>query len=233
MNTYKHPDVIALAKALGSNTRDIRKNFDALVYGALRFWTDSTTVRLCCGFISSLDPNVHPACPVVPPEELFRLYRAAVKACPPWSDVLGAVHAHALATAGGEGMGQFFTPEDMADLAAAIAMGPFDLHPLPKDSVIRVLDPTVGAGALLLAQMRAFGEDAKRCFVVGQDLDPLCCAMTAVQFLANAVEHGQTVAVLEILQGCTLTQKDTVVYCLGVSVSIFRQCSCRPAAGRL
>lgn len=39
MNTWQHPAIRALAKALGNTPREIQKNFEALVYGALVLFT--------------------------------------------------------------------------------------------------------------------------------------------------------------------------------------------------
>jgi len=207
MNTWEQPTVKALAKALGDTPREIRSNFEALVYGGLRFWSDSITVRACCDFTTALDADVRQSCPVLPPENLFRLYREAVKACPPWADVLCAVHARVLAAKGGEGLGQFFTPEDAARLCGKLAVSYMKRHRICATGPITIHEPTVGAGGLLLAQMSALGKDAHRCVIDAWDIDPLCCAMTALQFVANAVEHGQTIAALVVREGDVLTLK--------------------------
>lgn len=208
MQTYERPEVIALAKALGATPREARKNFELLIYSALRFYTESMTLLLRCGATAALDPDVMRAWPALPPENLFALYRQAVKACPPWSDVLVGVHARRLATTGGEGLGQYFTPEDLALLTASLVSSHRKEHRMtPTDGLYRIHEPTCGAGGLILAQMIGFGDEASSCVIDAWDIDPLCCAMTALQFVANAVEHDQHVKELVVRHGNVLTQK--------------------------
>lgn len=216
MNTWQQPTIRAMAKALGNNPREIRKNFEALVYGVLRFWSDSLSVRVCCDFTPALDADVRQSCPALPPEDLFHLYKEAVRAFPPWTDVLGAVHALKLATSGGEGLGQSFTPEDLASLVAGLAEDFRQRHPPKETKPQRLYDPTAGAGSLLLAQVAEMGEDAGQCVVAADDIDPLCCAMTAVQFLANAVIHQRTVGALVVRVGNTLLPQKQQLFWLGV-----------------
>jgi hypothetical protein len=212
MNTWDQPTVKVLTKALGQSPRETRSNFEALVYGALRFYSDSITVRACCDFTTALDADVRQSCPLLPPEDLFRLYREAVKACPPWADVLSAAHARVLAAKGGEGLGQFFTPEDAAQLCGKLAVSYMKRQRICATGPITIHEPTVGAGSLLLAQMEALGEDASRCVIDAWDIDPLCCAMTALQFVANAVEHGRIVASLVVREGNVLTLEHKVFW---------------------
>ena len=222
--TYENPAVISLAKALGTNPREIRKNFESLVYGMLRFLSDSSSVRICNDFMSGLDDNVRQHSPPLAPEALSTLYKEAVKTCPPWTDVLGAVHANVLTSSNGEGLGQYFTPEDLAQLTAAIAHDHMKDHPPKKTSgagAITIHEPTVGAGGLVLAQLEEAGDDDRRYVIDAWDIDPLCCAMTSLQVLANVALHSRSVAGIYVREGNVLTKQHKIFW-MGISGSVVR-----------
>lgn len=139
---------------------------------------------------------------------LVSLYFTLVAISPPYTDVLGDLHGRVLARFGGDGLGQHFTPPDLADLTAALALDHRARHPIaPRSGPVRLHDPACGAGALLLAQFRGDCPRPEHCAVVAQDIDPLCCAMTALQLTANAVFHHRPLHELTVLCGNTLSQE--------------------------
>jgi type I restriction-modification system DNA methylase subunit len=90
--------------------------------------------------------------------------------------------------------GQFFTPSHIARMMAAI---------LPSQGSI--LDPTCGAGVMLIAAAKTMTyEQANQAFFVGQDLDPTCvkmCALNLAFFNLNGhALQGNTLA-LEVNYG--------------------------------
>jgi hypothetical protein len=126
--------------------------------------------------------------------ELSGLYGRLV-AENPWRDILGAVYMELSAHGQRKWMGQYFTPQSVADFMAEINTGDLDPAAHPKDRFITVLEPTSGAGILLLSVCNTIaikhGSDAlRRLSLTAIDLDPLCARMTACQLLANAAMHG-------------------------------------------
>ncbi len=139
---------------------------------------------------------------------VIEAYLAAVRDNEPFEDVLGAVHAELLGRFGGNGLGQHFTPPDLADLLGAIGADHFKRHPL--QGVIWICEPCCGAGSLVLAQIRQLikvnGRDITgRLALECNDIDSLCSAMTALQLLANQFLHVLHLAKAEVTVGNTLT----------------------------
>jgi hypothetical protein len=157
-------------------------------------------------------------------------YMRAVKTNPPFTDLLTPIHAHFLG-ANGKGLGQFFTPWDLAKLCSALAIDHQQRHGEP--SPVRMSDPCCGAGGLLLAYIQdrlydrkqhpaepggdvyARFERAINTRVHANDIDPLCSAMTALQLCASQFVHmldGTSLGSVEIEVGCTLTGKKVVAF---------------------
>lgn len=139
---------------------------------------------------------------------VIEAYMQAVKDNEPFQDVLGAVHAEFMGRFGGNGLGQHFTPPDLADLMGVIAADHFRRH--PKQGVIRIGEPCCGAGSLVLAQIRQLiklngRKFTKRLALECNDIDPLCSAMTALQLMANQFLHVLPLAKVEVTVGNTLT----------------------------
>ncbi|SDE21277.1 N-6 DNA Methylase [Mucilaginibacter pineti] len=72
--------------------------------------------------------------------------------------------------------GQFFTPDPVADLMAAIAMGD-----AAKGGT--VLDPACGSGRMLLAAARV----NRHARLYGADVDPLCCNIALANMIMNSL----------------------------------------------
>lgn len=73
--------------------------------------------------------------------------------------------------------GQFFTPESLCDMIAQMQIG----DNLPDDATIA--DPCCGSGRLLLSAAKINRKARFYAF----DIDPVCCKMTAINFLLNTM----------------------------------------------
>ena len=137
----------------------------------------------------------------------------------PRSDILGSAYMELSSHGHRQWMGQFFTPECIADLAAEMTFAGTE-RLLEKDGseLIRVMEPAAGAGAMLLATCKAVdghcGADVLRRFsFTAIDLDGLCAHMAAAQLLANAHIHAALGEVL-VYHGNALTDErfQTVIH---------------------
>ena len=142
--------------------------------------------------------------PVEPLAHAIRAYRELVIECRPFEDVLVSVHAELLAAKGGEGLGQFFTPPDLVELAVTLFR-----HSKPRAANpgrFRIHDPACGAGGLLLGQIRSRMEEfpTETIEVSSIDLDPFCVAMTALQLQAAQVLHYSPLKHVDLWVGNTL-----------------------------
>jgi len=100
-----------------------------------------------------------------------------------WCDLFGDLYMEFSSSLNKSRNGQFFTPENVCDLMAAITLYPID----PDSPDVQTLsDPCCGSGRILLAADAAFRrEGARRPFLVASDIDSECCLMTAVNFLVH------------------------------------------------
>ena len=147
-------------------------------------------------------------------------YFEAVRDNEPFTDLLTPVHAHFLGQYGGEGLGQYFTPWDLAKLAAALSVDHSKRHGRPAP--LRINDPCCGAGGLLLAAIQddlaRFTNHDERfaaafsLHVHANDIDPLCSAMTALQLTTNQLIHSLALGEVRIEVGDTLTKKVECVF---------------------
>jgi len=87
--------------------------------------------------------------------------------------------------------GQFFTPENVADMMAHMIIGDGNDGAPP---VVTVSDPCCGSGRLLLAAARALGDRAA--WFDATDLDQTCQHITYIQMacagIAGVVRHGNS-----------------------------------------
>jgi hypothetical protein len=156
-------------------------------------WLRFLTMDVLAGFGKRLDEPWDP----YRQERLYALTKqyGRLVAEHPWRDLLGGTYMLLGANGQHRWLGQYFTPQCVAGLAAGIAFHDLDLDAIPASRFIRILEPAAGAGAMLLA---ACGEIAtahgaaalRRCSFTAIDLDALCAQMTACQLLANGALHG-------------------------------------------
>lgn len=151
-------------------------------------------------------------------DDVWNAYSAAVKSNPPWTDIFVHLHAqrfdrHAHA------LGQHFTPPDLAHFIGRLADSHIVRHPI-ADGTLALHDPCCGAGGLLLGQL-SHAVDGKRYAVTATDLDPLCCAMTALQVLANTLLHGRKwVSSIAVSCGNCLLDGGPVVFRYGTDEQV-------------
>lgn len=93
-----------------------------------------------------------------------------------WYDLMGTYYEAVLSSSKASAFGQFFTPPSVCNMIAQMHV--HNEKPVQK----RVNDPACGSGRTLLA----FHAIAPGNFMYGDDLDPMCSAMCAV----NLVMHG-------------------------------------------
>jgi hypothetical protein len=131
--------------------------------------------------------------------EALHLYEDLVLADVPFADILGAAYMELVSHWGKSALGQFFTPQPVARMMAAMTAP----DELPTDRLLTVIDPAVGSGVMLGAFLRNVLEKfdvqgLRRISITGIDLDPVCIRMFSVQILANCslrkLEIGEVVA---------------------------------------
>lgn len=154
------------------------------------------------------DFGIKPAEP--PPEDMHHWlfehsgqYARAVMANP-FQDVLGQTYETIASRGRRSCMGQFFTPDPVAQLMGAMLVGNDPRHAQARNDgeggteLWTVCEPTCGSGALLLGFLdnliTAHGPAALRHWsVTGIDLDTLCARMCAAQVLCNVFLHVSNV----------------------------------------
>jgi len=126
-------------------------------------------------------------------DELVGLYDETIQAADPWVDLLGPVYTELASPAQISGAGQFFTPPDLADAMVALQV-PTRPEPRDGETLIRVYDPTVGCGGLLLAFARHVAthwpERLPDLHLEGGDIVHLAAEIAAIQLVANCNVHG-------------------------------------------
>lgn len=139
-------------------------------------------------------------------------YLALVRGAAPFTDILGPAYM-LLASHGGRSiLGQYFTPQSVADAMALMTLGD---SPAPEEDgrLITVCDPTAGSGVMCLSMCRAVlrqGDPSAlaRYSVTLIDLDLYCAHMAAVQFLCNLAAHGLTLGEVVVYHGNSLLPED-------------------------
>jgi len=94
-----------------------------------------------------------------------------------WCDPLGTYYECLASNYKKSNFGQFFTPKSLCDLMANITID-------KEDFGNKVNDPCSGSGRLILAANQIIQGN----YYVCQDLDPICCKMTAVNLAFHKVK---------------------------------------------
>ena len=123
----------------------------------------------------------------------------------PFSDVLGAIYQELASGYGKKRMGQYFTPDSIAE---CMAMMQLDKADLDAKKIITVCEPCVGSGTMLLAFFRvalSYGSHyLQKISVTGIDLDQLCVKIATLQILANNLLHNGNLGEIVMLRGNSL-----------------------------
>lgn len=140
--------------------------------------------------------------------DLSGLYAAQVSEHAPFTDLLGPVHMEMVSHYRKKDSGQFFTPFEVCRMLALQTLGetPVDLE---SPAVVRICDPAVGAGGMLLAALEHVvnmqGAEALHWVsVTGVDIDLFCARMFPCQVLASLLVHRLHVGELVSYRGNTL-----------------------------
>lgn len=143
-------------------------------------------------------------------EVLLVAYLTAVRNNEPWADLLSVVHAELISNRQDKKLAQHFTPWGLVK-----ALNLF-VH-RETDEPYTLADPTCGAGSLILGHVHSLvstGKEAdlSNCDCWGNDLDPLCAAMTALQVMANQWVHGPVFGRVQITVGDAITREYRLLF---------------------
>jgi len=150
----------------------------------------------------------------IPPEpvravlfELAGQYAKEVIDAEPFTDLLGPVHMELVSHYHQQASGQFFTPPNICRMLAEISLA--DFPPDDEPRLIRINDPAVGAGGLLLATLEVIskkhGSELLRWIsLTGIDVDRRCVRMFPMQVLSNLFVHRFELGELVAYWGNTL-----------------------------
>lgn len=105
---------------------------------------------------------------------------------------------------GGNRLGQFFTPLHLSELTSKVSG---QLADLKKEETIKVLEPSVGGGGMILGLAKYLHENnidyQSKLRVTGRDLDFKCIYMSYVQFSLCGIDA-------EVIQGDTLANESNL-----------------------
>ncbi|KRE90810.1 hypothetical protein ASG87_01355 [Frateuria sp. Soil773] len=178
------PAFHALRKRIGGQ----HANFERLVYGSLAAFGRSPELMFAARYLAHVDLGDEERIgQLFADADSWRAdmgaYLTAVCSLPPWTDLLGVLHAEATARADRDARCQHFTPSNLSDGAAAFS-------PSRGETPQHVMDPCCGSGALILAHLRR-SQSVAAMTIQANDLDPLCSAMTALQIHAGGFVQGR------------------------------------------
>lgn len=107
--------------------------------------------------------------------ELVKIYRNS-KEEETWSDPLGDYYEYLAGNYKKSAFGQFFTPKSICNLMANIVIN-------PNEWGKTISEPACGSGRMILASHTL----SQGNYYVCQDLDPICCKMTAINLCFHDV----------------------------------------------
>lgn len=141
-------------------------------------------------------------------DEAFRIYAEIVKESEPFTDVLSILHEEILLTGGrGEGLGQFFTPPDLARSLALMLFNETTEYP---SGIISIGEPCCGAGSLALSPLqtlyKAHPERLRDVHLFLNDLDTLAVKSAVLQVLMTCLYHDVELGKLEVFNANILTE---------------------------
>lgn len=138
-----------------------------------------------------------------------RLYKEVVEALPAFSDVLmKPIEEIGLDGKKGDGLGQFLTPPDLANLLDELINT--DAKSEGPRTAYRLYEACSGAGSLVLPKaMTKAIEGRHRTRLIDlemHDLDPFMCCAAALQFVSSIVVHEQDLHQLRVTCSNALTE---------------------------
>lgn len=99
-----------------------------------------------------------------------------------WYDFFGEIYQTITSGYKSQKMGQFFTPAPVCDMIARSIIGD------KITSGQTVNDPACGSSRMLLAAHGLTIYNGKRLYLVAQDVDPMCCKMSVLNFIFHGCE---------------------------------------------
>lgn len=140
--------------------------------------------------------------------ELNQAYQRVLRASEPFTDILGPLYMEVASHGGRQHMGQYFTPQNIAQMMAEIAVDDVALAAAGK--LRKIGDPACGSGVMVLcyaqAVMRRGGpESLKDWMFYGNDLDYLCSITCATQLLANMAVFNLEAGEILVTRGDALS----------------------------
>lgn len=129
----------------------------------------------------------------------------------PYTDILGLTYQELASNYGRKGLGQYFSPDEIARLMAQMT---FDRALFEKQEVVRFSEPTAGSGVMVLAFMRTVIQDnpdwMRKLSVTMVDLDKVCVKMSVLQVLANNLIHQANLGEIRALHGNSLGNRQNL-----------------------
>lgn len=119
--------------------------------------------------------------------ELILMFQKEIDAGVKWYDPFGQLYQALSSRGKASKLGQFFTPESLCDMIAQMN--------IDKERIEQLVgDPACGSGRMLLAAHSVNRTN----HYVAQDLDKMCCMMTAINMalhcMSGVVIHGNTLS---------------------------------------
>lgn len=141
-------------------------------------------------------------------DEAYRIYAEIVQESEPFTDVLSLLHEEILLTGGrGDGLGQFFTPPD---LARSLAMFLFNENTEYSNGTIRLSEPCCGSGALALAPLNQMFKTAperlRDVHLILNDIDSLAVKSAILQVLMTCIYHNIELSRVDVYNANLITE---------------------------
>jgi predicted RNA methylase len=179
------------AKLDGSEQRNKEASYKLFIDYAFKSMLQALSLMQICGSEFYMKKQVEESLWNVKdsPElgQAVKSYCELVRACDPFTDVFSMLHEELLLTGRrGEGLGQFYTPSDIADVLA-------QLMPLLSGGK-KIEDFCCGAGSLPLAALKRCAMTTPDALatvtVILNDIDELACKVAFLQVVANMLVHS-------------------------------------------
>ena len=154
-------------------------------YDLYSLFDDLLTIIICCLARETEEPLYFETIKKYKKEELtifakllgalFLIYENA-KTFGTWTDPLGEYYELLASNSKKSSFGQFFTPKPICDLMANFVI-------TPNQWGKTINEPCAGSGRMILAA----NHQAKGNYYVAQDLDAICCKMTAINMCLHEI----------------------------------------------
>lgn len=175
-----------LAQELPKELKEFGQTFDSIVgrFGYTDIFYDFIDYQIACFLIRGdkevgerLEKKYEKSYPII--RELFMkflLSHQKALSFNSWYDALGIVYETITSKWKSSAMGQFFTPPSIVDLMTKITLGN-----IKNGEGKLISDPACGSGRFLIASH----SEAPGNYQCGQDLDPVCAKMSAINMLLH------------------------------------------------